>query len=121
VIEHVQDVREDALAGRIYMPREDRARFGVDDGDLTASTATSALRALLAFECEGARTLLRSGLPLVASLRGRARFAVAGYVGGGFATLDAIAAARYDVLPGAPKASRVSRVRATAHVLRGRG
>jgi squalene synthase HpnC len=119
VIEHVQDVREDAEAGRIYLPREDRARFGVAVDDLTADTAAPALRALLAFECERAATLLRSGAPLVSSLRGRARVAVAGYVGGGLATLDAIAAAHHDVLRATPKASRPARAMATVRLLRG--
>ena len=119
VIEHIQDVREDAHAGRIYLPREDMARFGVAADDLTAASAGTGLRALLAFECERAGALLRSGIPLVASLRGRARLAVAGYVGGGRATLDAIAAAGYDVLHSTPTATRAARVSAVLRLLRG--
>ena len=41
----------------------------------------------------GRARLLDEGAPLVGTLRGRARFAVAGYVGGGRANADAIAAA----------------------------
>ena len=119
VIEHVQDVREDAQAGRIYLPHEDRSRFGVAAEELTASTASPALRALLAFECDRAASLLRSGAPLVASLRGRARVAVAGYVGGGLATLAAISAAGYDVLHATPTASRPARAFAAMRLLRG--
>ena len=119
LIEHVQDVREDALAGRIYMPREDRERFGVADADLTATAPTSALRALLAFECERALALLRSGDLLVASLGGRARVAVAGYVAGGRAAVDALARANYDVVSHAPRPSRATRLVTTLRVLRG--
>jgi len=119
VIEHVQDVREDALAGRIYLPREDRERFGVAPQDLTTDVPTPALRSLLAFECDRAGGLLRSGTPLVASLRGRARMAVAAYVGGGLATLAAISAAGYDVLRSTPAASRPARTLAAVRVLRG--
>jgi squalene synthase HpnC len=119
VIEHIQDVREDAEAGRIYLPLHDRARFGVALEDLTARAASTPLRALLAFECDRAAALLRSGAPLVASLHGRARVAVAGYVGGGIATLEAIAAANYDVLDVTPSSSRSARAFATVRALRG--
>jgi squalene synthase HpnC len=104
LVEHWQDVGEDYRAGRVYLPREDLARFGVAPADLGAPTAEPALRRLLAFEVDRARTLLDEGAPLVGRLRGRARLAVAGYVGGGRAALDAVASADYDVLPGAPEA-----------------
>jgi squalene synthase HpnC len=120
VIEHVQDVREDAQAGRVYLPREDCERFGVAGRQLTDGTASPELRALLAFECGRAAALLRSGWPLVGSLRGRARIAVAGYVGGGIATLAAIEAAGYDVLHATPKATRSARAAAALRVVRGR-
>jgi squalene synthase HpnC len=111
--EHWQDVAEDRAAGRIYLPAEDLARFGVRPSDLDASTAGPGLRELMAFEVARARALLDDGAPLVGRLGGRARVAVAGYVGGGRAALGAIEAARYDVLAGAPKAGRARRARAT--------
>lgn len=119
VVEHVQDVREDAQAGRIYLPGEDRRRHGVGREDLTAAPASAGLRAVLELECDRARELLRSGGALVGSLRGRARFAVAGYVGGGVAALDALRDARYDVLSQAPRPSKATRLRTTLDVLRG--
>jgi squalene synthase HpnC len=119
VIEHVQDVREDALVGRIYLPGEDRRAHGVKRDDLTATSLGAGLRAVLELECERARRLLRSGLPLVGSLRGRARFAVAGYVGGGVAALDALREAGYDVLSRAPRPSKATRIRTTLAILRG--
>jgi phytoene/squalene synthetase len=118
VIEHIQDVREDALAGRVYLPREDLEEFGVEPDDLVATRPSAALRALLAFECDRAAGLLRSGAPLTASLSGRARLAVAGYVGGGTATLAALARHGYDVLGGRRTAGRLARVVATARLLR---
>jgi squalene synthase HpnC len=118
VVEHVQDVREDALAGRIYMPGEDRRRHAVQRDELTAASLTPGLRAVLELECDRARELLRSGLALVGSLHGRARLAVAGYVGGGVAALDALRDAGYDVLSQAPRPSKATRLRATLTVLR---
>jgi squalene synthase HpnC len=119
VIEHVQDVREDALAGRIYLPREDREAFGVTEAELRAEHASPTLRAVLELECERAGELLCSGRALVASLSGRARLAVAGYVAGGHATLAAIARAGYDVLAAPPRAGVAARAGATLRVLRG--
>jgi squalene synthase HpnC len=118
VVEHVQDVREDALAGRIYLPGEDRRRHAVAREELTAATLAPGLRAVLELECDRARELLRSGLPLVGSLRGRARFAVAGYVGGGIAALDALRDAGYDVLSRSPRPGKATRLRTTLAVLR---
>lgn len=99
LVEHWQDVREDAVAGRIYIPETDLARFQVDPAELVGTgPASPRLRALMVFEVARARRWLRLGSPLVATLRGRARFAVAGFVAGGHAALDRVAAADFDVL-----------------------
>src|SRR5205085_8462418 len=39
VIEHLQDVGEDAARGRVYLPRQDMLRTGCEEGDLIAGTA----------------------------------------------------------------------------------
>lgn len=98
VLEHLQDVGEDAAAGRVYLPAEDMARFGCTPADLLAPVAGEPLRRLVAFECERARELLEDGRTLVASLRGFGRLAVTGFVAGGLAGLDAIEAAGFEVL-----------------------
>ena len=120
--EHCQDVAEDRARGRIYLPLEDLARFGADETDLAGEHASEQLRAVLAFEVARARRLLREGTPLIAQLRGRPRFAVAAFVAGGHAALDAIEHARYDVLAGPPRAGRARRALALAAALcAGRG
>ena len=98
VLEHLQDVGEDAAAGRIYLPAADMERFGCVPEDLLAPVAGEALRSVVAFECDRARELLSAGGALVGSLTGFGRLAVAGFVAGGSAGLDAIAAARFEVL-----------------------
>jgi squalene synthase HpnC len=117
ILEHMQDVAEDHRRGRIYLPAEDLARFGVEVHELAAPDASPELRALIAFEVGRARALLDEGGALVGRLRGMARLAVAGYVGGGRATADAIAAAQFDVLAETPRSGRVHRVRRTLGVL----
>jgi squalene synthase HpnC len=101
--EHWQDVAEDLRAGRIYLPQEDMDRFGCTEQDLAAPRAAPKVRALIAFEERRARELLDAGAPIVGTLRGAARAAVAGYVAGGRAALAAIAASGHDVLRATPR------------------
>ncbi|MFJ9447061.1 squalene synthase HpnC [Kitasatospora sp. NPDC101235] len=98
VVEHLQDVAEDLAHGRIYLPAEDMARFGVTEADLAAPSADGAVRELIAFEVERARTLLDRGAPLVGTVRGRLRLLLAGFTAGGYAALAAVEDAGYDVL-----------------------
>lgn len=91
IIEHLQDIAEDYGRGRVYMPEEDLVRFGCNDGDL-AGAGTDARRALLAFESHRARRLLAAGAPLARTLPPRPRLAIAGFVAGGRAALDALEA-----------------------------
>jgi squalene synthase HpnC len=96
--EHWQDVAEDLARGRIYLPAEDLARFDVTEADLAEPSAGPAVRDLMRFETGRALMLLDEGAPLVGTLHGAARLAVAGYLAGGRAALAAIRAHRYDVL-----------------------
>ncbi|WP_116271539.1 squalene synthase HpnC [Pseudofrankia sp. BMG5.36] len=114
--EHLQDVAEDYAAGRIYLPLEDMDTFGVTERDLAASTASPALRNLMAFQVARATTILDQGAPLASLLRGRMRLAIAGFVGGGRAALHAVRQSGYDVLGGAPKANKQRVVAATLWV-----
>jgi squalene synthase HpnC len=116
--EHCQDVAEDFARGRVYLPQEDLARFGASEVDLAHEHASEELRAVLAFEVVRARELLTAGTPLVAQSHGRPRLAVAAFIAGGHAALDAIVRARYDVLAGPPRAGRARRALALAAMLR---
>jgi squalene synthase HpnC len=113
--EHWQDVAEDLRAGRIYLPQEDLERFGCTEDDLAAPRATGKVQALMAFEERRARDLLDTGAPIVGTLRGAARLAVAGYVAGGRAALAAIAASGHDVLRATP---RPGKARVAAEMVR---
>ncbi len=103
VTEHLQDVGEDYARGRVYLPQDDLARFGCRESELGAAGVSPAVRELLAFESGRARRLLSAGAPLVRSLPARPRAAVAGFVAGGRAALDALQRAGYDVLGGHPR------------------
>jgi squalene synthase HpnC len=101
--EHWQDVAEDLRAGRIYLPGEDLDAYGCTEQDLAQASAPPKVRELMAFETRRARELLDAGAPLIGTLRGAARLAVAGYVAGGRAALAAITAAGHDVLRETPR------------------
>ncbi|MBO0713238.1 MAG: squalene synthase HpnC [Acidimicrobiales bacterium] len=117
LVEHAQDVREDARRGRVYLPEEDLRSLGCDTADLTAATTSPALAAVLARLLSRAGALLEEGYPLVDSLRGRARLAVAGFVGGGRAAVSAIEAHGYEVLAGSPRPGKAEVAREVATTL----
>jgi squalene synthase HpnC len=103
LVEHWQDVAEDLRDGRIYLPQDDMARFGVTEHDLAGTNADEKVKSLLRFEVARAKRLLADGAPLVGTLRGAGRLAVAGYVAGGRAALAAVKKQDYDVLAGTPR------------------
>lgn len=120
VIEHLQDVAEDYRAGRIYLPREDLAAFGVTETDLAAAHADEDLKALLRWQAGRAAVLVGRGVPLTRRLRGWAKPAVIGYVAGGRATLGALRRADYDVLAATPRPTTGATLRAAVGVFLGR-
>lgn len=140
IVEHCQDVMEDAAAGRVYLPGADLAAHGLAADDLVTGTIAPrgpaahgtpadgragrdgvvALAAVVRLETQRARALLEEGTGLAGALRGRARWAVAGFVGGGLAAADALARAGYDVTAGAPRPDRRRRLIRTLGVLGGR-
>jgi squalene synthase HpnC len=98
VVEHCQDVGEDAARGRVYLPAADLQEARVGEADLLATTTSPQLRRVIACQVARSERMLAEGNALVRQLRGWARLAVLGYVAGGRATAAALRASRYDVL-----------------------
>ena len=102
VIEHLQDVGEDFLAGRVYLPADELAQHGCSPEALAADARqaqTSAELAQTVLALAGrSRAMLLAGEPLVRALKGQQRLAIAGFIAGGQAAVDAIEAAQGDVL-----------------------
>ena len=48
----IRDVKEDAALGRIYLPEEDLAKFGLTAGDLVSTPDPGRMKALLEFEAD---------------------------------------------------------------------
>ncbi len=51
----IRDVGEDARRGRIYLPQDELARFGVSEADILQSRYTPAFRALMEFQAQRAQ------------------------------------------------------------------
>lgn len=113
LVNFLQDVPRDLALGRVYLPAEDRRRFG----EPLLDRPSDALRELLRFEAARASDLLAAGEVLRARIGGRLGRAVALFSRGGLAALDALEAAGWDVFSQRPKPSRSRLVREAALVL----
>ena len=94
----VRDVAEDYRLDRIYLPLQDRERFGVTEADFAHPSASRELRALVEHEVARSRRLFAAAGPAVAAapaaVRPGIRLACAVYE----SVLDRVEAAGYDVL-----------------------
>jgi len=100
-----QDVAIDWDKGRVYLPREDLARFGVDEAQIASRLVDDRWRALMAFEVARARALLKSGAPLAPALGGRIGLELRLVVQGGLRILERIDTAGGDVFRHRPALS----------------
>jgi 15-cis-phytoene synthase len=81
LINMLRDVREDAAMGRIYLPRDDRERFGVEAGDLRDGSGGEAWRHLVEFEAARSLALYDTGLTVVQFIPHRAGVCVRSMAG----------------------------------------
>jgi 15-cis-phytoene synthase len=61
----IRDVKEDAAMGRIYLPEEDLAKFGLSAAELLTTPDPTRFRPLLALEADRAREFYASGEALI--------------------------------------------------------
>lgn len=92
-----QDIAIDWKKDRIYLPREDMARFNVTAADIAAGKLSDNWRALMQFEVGRTRKLMLSGAPLASRLPGRIGWELRLVVQGGLRILDRIEMAGYDI------------------------
>ncbi len=92
-----QDVARDCDLGRVYLPEEDRRRFGYGDDDLAARRFTEPFAELMRFEVDRTRDLFYRGLPLADLVPPAVQADVALFIQGGLAILRKIEQIGYDV------------------------
>lgn len=86
-----QDVARDwREKRRIYLPEEDRKRFGYTDADFRKERTTPEFQALLAEEVRWAETFFKAGKPLIQRVPKRFRLEIRLFYDGGCAVLEAI-------------------------------
>ena len=112
-----QDVAVDWHKGRVYLPLEDLARFGVSEAQIAAGRADGRWQALMAFEVDRALRMLQGGAPLGMALPGRLGLEIRLIVLGGETVLRKIHAARGDVFAQRPVVSAFDMLRVLPRAL----
>jgi phytoene synthase len=92
----LRDVGEDWRAGRVYLPREEMAQFGVSDADLAEGVVTPRWRAFMQFHIERNRRLYDEAMPGIGLLNQDGRFAIGAAADLYRGILDAIERNDYD-------------------------
>ncbi|WP_040889952.1 squalene synthase HpnC [Zavarzinella formosa] len=116
-----QDIRCDLEnLGRVYIPEEDRRRFGYPDADLEGKCPTPAFRELMRFEVARTREMFNTGEPLLGRLPRDVRSDIDLFLRGGRAILDRIENLNYDVWTTRPKLTKGGKAKLILGAMLGR-
>lgn len=97
IINFLQDVAIDWQKARVYLPQEDLRRFGVTEEQIADGRVDERWQALMQFQIERVRQMMRAGAPLARRLPGRMGWELRLIVLGGLRILEKIDAAGHDV------------------------
>jgi phytoene synthase len=111
LINILRDVREDWELGRVYLPLDELAAYGVTEADLARGVVTEAWRAFAAFHAARCRAYLAEGLRLLPQLDRRSALCVGTFANLYGETLDRIEESGFDVFGGPPRLSTLSKLR----------
>ena len=96
----IRDVKEDAAMGRVYLPEEDLAKFGLSAAGLLSTPDAARFRPLLALEADRAREFYQAGDQLIPYISEDSQPALWVLVNIYRKLLEKIAARQYDVFSG---------------------
>jgi 15-cis-phytoene synthase len=111
LINIIRDVPEDWGLGRVYLPHDELARFGVTEDDIAEARVTDSWRALMELQASRARQYLNEGLTLLRDLDSRSAACVSTFAGLYRATLERIEARGFEVFEGPPHLSPLTKLR----------
>jgi squalene synthase HpnC len=115
-----QDVSVDYAKGRVYLPLEDLARYGVSEEDIANARNTAAFRQLMKFEVERAREWFDRGLPLVKQVDRELAIDIELFSRGGQEILNAIEKQDFAVLGRRPAISKGRKLALVARAAMGK-
>jgi phytoene synthase len=107
----IRDVKEDAAMGRIYLPEEDLAKFGLSAAELLTTPDPTRFRPVLALEADRAREFYASGEELIPYVAEDSQPALWVLVTIYRRLLDRIAEKQYDVFTAKTSLSRWEKLR----------
>ena len=103
IINFWQDVAKDYTMGRIYLPQDEMARFGVNEMHIAEQRVDEAWRGLMHFQVQRARDMMNRGSPLGSILRGRIGLEMRLIIAGGQRILNKLDGAGYDMFRKRPQ------------------
>jgi squalene synthase HpnC len=109
LVNHWQDVAIDwgkNAGGRVYLPLDDLARFGLSEHDIATQCCSESWKRMMTFQCERARGMMESGRPLGRTLPGRMGVELRLIIAGGLAILDKIDTAHGDIFRHRPQVTK---------------
>lgn len=92
-----QDVAKDHAIGRIYLPRDEMAQFGVTEEQIAKGICDEAWHNLMKFQVDRARKMMLYGKPLGTILTGRIGLEMRLIIAGGLRILDKLENVKYDM------------------------
>jgi phytoene synthase len=110
----MRDVPEDWELGRVYLPQDELAQFGVTEEGIETKQTGSEWRELMSYQAARADRLLRAGLDLLPMLDTRSALCVRTFAGVYRGLLVQMRDRGYDVFSARPHLSRLEKVRAVA-------
>jgi phytoene synthase len=97
IINFCQDVAKDYAIGRIYLPMDEMASYGVTEEQIVRGISNDAWRNLMKFQVDRARNMMLSGKPLGTILTGRIGLEMRMIIAGGLRILDKLENVDYDM------------------------
>ncbi|MGH8616105.1 MAG: squalene synthase HpnC [Burkholderiales bacterium] len=97
IINFLQDIAIDWRIGRVYLPQDEMAGYGITEAQIAAGDTGGRWREFMAVQVSRARAMLMAGAPLGRVLPGRIGLELRTIVAGGARILEKIEAADYDV------------------------
>jgi len=92
-----QDVSKDYAIGRIYLPLDELAQYGVSEEQIAQGISNDAWHALMKFQVDRARAMMLAGKPLGTILTGRIGLEMRMIIAGGLRILRKLESAQYDM------------------------